>query len=196
MNETIRSIKHVGEKLDNIEREFTEEAESQKEILETSEKEIPHTKMQEIVPTSQLEGKNIFALAVKEMITINIIKADNFNNEDSKRKLDQLEKVSDQQLGLQYARKQSLSCSQTGKLTKQAEEFRNFPYFTEMAPLAQAYVKKHKDFAIEMLEMERSKKKFIFKAGTIAEQRFDYELSEISEDNDSKLFYFLLIKYR
>ena len=105
MNETIRSIKHVGEKLDNIERSFTEDAESQKDVLETSEKEIPHTKMQEIVPIGQLEGKNIFALAVKEMITINIIRADNFNNDDSKRKLDQLEKVDDQQLGLQYARK-------------------------------------------------------------------------------------------
>jgi len=47
-----------------------------------------------------------------------------------------------------------------------------------------------------MLEMERSNKKLLFKAGTIAEKRFDYELSEISEDNASKLLYFLLIKYR
>jgi len=105
MNQTIRSIKHVGQKLDTIERSFTEEGESQKDILETPENEIPHTKMQEIVATDKLEGKNIFALAVKEMITINVIRADNFNNEDSKRMLDQLEKVSDQQLGFQYAKK-------------------------------------------------------------------------------------------
>ena len=103
MNQTIRSIKHVGQKLDTIERSFTEEGESQKDILETPERENPHTKMQEILATDKLEGKNVFALAVKQMFTINVIRADNFSNDDSKRMLDQLEK--NQQLGLQYAKK-------------------------------------------------------------------------------------------
>ena len=194
MNETIRSIKFLGEKLDTM--EFTEEPESQKELSETPRDEIPHTKLYDIVENDQVKNKNVFAKAVKEMITINIIRSDNFNSEDSKRKLDQLERVNDEQLGFKLEKRQTLQADQIGKLNKKALEYRNYPYFTEIAPLAQVYVKKHKEFAIEMLEMEKSNKKILFKAGTIAERRFDYELSKIYEDSDSKFYDFLLTKYR
>ena len=122
MNETIRSIKHVGDRQDTL--DFTEEPASQNEVSESRGDDVPLTKMHDLVEDNH-GNTNVFAKAVKEMITINIIRSENYNGEESMKKLEQLEKVSDHDLGLKYAKRQTLQTGQSGKALKKVEELRS-----------------------------------------------------------------------
>lgn len=133
---------------------------------------------------------NVFFKAMGTMFGINIIPAESFNNDTNKKILNQLENKEYTKLQLLYGKK--CGYASTEMKSQNSDAFRNIPYFDEIAPLALAYAKKHKDFAIEMLKNEAANKKVLFKAGTIAEDVFDYDLDDIQETGK----FIVLIKFR